>query len=151
MFRNSINNIGDCILKLILMVNSCRKFNYFMLLIVLKILPLTTSHNIIQPPKYMIENNTILWSQNTSHFSDVQLLIQNKSTPASNKSFICHCSTTVGEIGIEVSSIDGGRSVNIRFNLKWFWNYRLKLSVIVVDSNYCVSLKIYFHQYKDWL
>lgn len=102
MFRNSINNIGDCILKLILMVNSCRKFNYFMLLIVLKILPLTTSHNIVQPPKYMIENNTLFWPQNISQLSDVPLLIQNKSTPAANKSFVCHCSTTVGEIGIEV-------------------------------------------------
>ena len=103
MFRNSINNIGDCILKLILMVNSCRKFNYFMLLIVLKILPLTTSHNIIQPPKYMIENNTLFWPQNISQLSDVPLLIQNKSTPAANKSFVCHCSTTVGEIGTEVN------------------------------------------------
>lgn len=85
------------------MVNSCRKFNYFMLLIVLKILPLTTSHNIIQPPKYMIDNTTILLPQNISQISDVPLLTQNNSTPAANKSFICHCSTT--EIGAEVSYI----------------------------------------------
>lgn len=104
MFRNSINNIGDCIWNFILMVNSCRKFIYFMLLIVLKILPLTTSHNIVQPlNKYMIENTTILLPQNISQISDVPLLIQNASTPAANKSFICHCSTTVGEIGVEVS------------------------------------------------
>lgn len=74
-----------------------------MLMIVLKILPLTTSHNIIQPHKYMIENNTILWPQNISYIRELPLLIQNNSSPATNKSFICHCSTTGEQIGIEVS------------------------------------------------